>query len=103
MEIAVKDCKGGKTIELSGEVDLYSSPELRKKIMGFVNKKEKEILVDFSGVSYIDSSGIATLVEALKGMMVYEGRLILIGLKEDIMEIFTFARLDKVFNITKQR
>jgi anti-sigma B factor antagonist len=44
------------------------------------------LLVDLNGVSYIDSSGIATFVEGLKRMMVYGGRLKLIGLLEGVKE-----------------
>jgi len=100
MEVVIQDSGEVKTISITGEIDLYSSPDLKKKIMGLVKKKEKEILVDFANVSYIDSSGIATLVEALKGMMGYGGVLTFINLNNDIKEVFSFARLDKIFNIT---
>ena len=78
---------------------MYSSPELRKELMLFVHKKVTPLFVDFRGVSYIDSSGIATFVEGLKGMMSYGGKLKFVGIPERIMEIFCFAKLDKVFEI----
>jgi anti-sigma B factor antagonist len=99
MEIEVKDYQGMKVIALSGEVDMYSSPALREEMMGLINKRVTPLLVDFKRVSYIDSSGIATFVEGLKRMMSYGGRLKMIGLLEEVREIFSFSKLDKVFEI----
>jgi anti-sigma B factor antagonist len=99
VKIQIADHKGIKVIELSGDVDMYSSPDLRKEIMSFVQKKITPLCVDFRGVSYIDSSGIATFVEGLKGMMAYGGKLKFIAIPERIMEIFCFAKLDRVFEI----
>jgi anti-sigma B factor antagonist len=68
-------------------------------MMGLINKRVTPLLVDLNGVSYIDSSGIATFVEGLKRMMAYGGRLKLIGLLEGVKEIFNFSKLDRVFEI----
>jgi anti-sigma B factor antagonist len=99
MKIEISDSKGIKVIALSGDIDMYSSPDLRKELLQLVHKRVSPLLVDFRGVSYIDSSGIATFVEGLKNMMTYGGKLRLIGIPEKIMEIFCFAKLDRVFEI----
>jgi len=99
MKIEVKDYQGMKVMALSGEIDMYSSPALREEMMGLIHKRVTPLFVDFKGVSYIDSSGIATFVEGLKGMMSYGGRLKLIGLLEGVREIFGFSKLDRVFEI----
>jgi anti-sigma B factor antagonist len=99
MKIEIKDYQGIKVIALSGEIDMYTSPALREEMMGLINKRVTPLLVDLNGVSYIDSSGIATFVEGLKRMMSYGGRLKLIGLLEGVKEIFNFSKLDKVFEI----
>jgi anti-sigma B factor antagonist len=99
MKIEIAEHKGVKVFELSGEIDMHSSPALRRELMIFVQKKVPVLCVDFGGVSYIDSSGIATLVEGLKGMMSYGGRLKLLGIPQRVAEIFTFSKLDKVFDI----
>jgi anti-sigma B factor antagonist len=78
---------------------MYSSPALRKELIVLIEKKVPLLLVDFKGVSYIDSSGIATLVEGLKGMMSHGGKLKLLGIPERVIEIFNFSKLDKVFDI----
>ena len=99
MEIEIKDYQGMKVMALSGEIDMYSSPALREEMMGLIDKGVTPLLIDFKGVPYIDSSGIATFVEGLKRMMSYGGRLKLIGLLEGVKEIFSFSKLDKVFEI----
>jgi anti-sigma B factor antagonist len=99
MEIEVNDDHGVKVMALSGEIDMSSSPALREKMMGLIQQRVTLLIVDFRGVGYIDSSGIATFVEGLKGMMSYGGRLKLTELADGVRQIFTFSKLDKVFEI----
>lgn len=99
MEIDISDYKGIKVIAPVGDIDMYSSPKLRKELMNLVDEKVPLLFVDFKGVSYIDSSGIATFVEGLKGMMIYGGKLKFLDIPQKIIEIFTFSKLDKVFDI----
>lgn len=99
MKIDIVDYNGMKVISPSGEIDMHSSPELRKEIMTFVGQRMSPLVVDLKNVTYIDSSGIATFVEGLKGTMSYGGKLKLLGLAPQIMEIFCFSKLDKVFEI----
>jgi anti-sigma B factor antagonist len=99
MKVEVRDYQDMKVMALSGEIDMYSSPTLREEMMGLIDQRVTPLLIDFRGVSYIDSSGIATFVEGLKCMMSYGGRLKLIGLLEEVREIFSFSKLDKVFEI----
>jgi anti-sigma B factor antagonist len=99
MKIEITEHRGAKVFSLSGDIDLYSSPLLRKELISFVEKKGSLLLLDFRDVSYIDSSGIATLVEGLRGMMSHGGKLKLLGIPEKIGEIFSFSKLDKVFDI----
>jgi anti-sigma B factor antagonist len=99
MNIGIASYKGSKVVQLSGDIDMYSSPELRTELMGLINKKVSPLYVDFKGVSYIDSSGIATFVEGLKSMKTYDGRLRLVCIPQGIMEIFRFSKLDRVFEI----
>lgn len=86
-------------VQIDGEVDLYSSPELRTKLMELTGAKEKAILVDLQNVKYMDSSGVATLVEALQQVGKYKGRLMLANLRDAVKDVFELSRLDKVFDI----
>jgi anti-sigma B factor antagonist len=99
MEIELTDYKGVKVITVKGDIDMYSSPALREELIVYSNMKVSVLLVDFNKVTYIDSSGIATFVEVLKHMKTYGGRLCLFGLPAGVKEIFSFSKLDKVFEI----
>ena len=89
------------TIEIEGEVDLYSSPELRKILLSLTGAETPVLIVDLCKVKYMDSSGVATLVEALQQVGKYGGRLKLANLRDAVAEVFELSRLDKVFDIYK--
>lgn len=85
--------------EISGEVDMYSSPFVRKKIMKAADQEIKLILVNLSHVSYMDSSGVATLIEGLQCSKKYGGKVVLAGLQESVQQVFELTKLDKIFTI----
>ncbi|MCX8027458.1 MAG: STAS domain-containing protein [Thermodesulfovibrionales bacterium] len=103
MKITTEDIPKGKLIMISGEIDMHTSPALRDVLMKLTKKKVTPIIVDLLEVSYMDSSAIATFVEALKNMMSYKGSLRLCNLSQRVSEIFTFAKLNKIFEIYKTR
>ncbi|MEL6822569.1 MAG: STAS domain-containing protein [Calditrichota bacterium] len=88
-----------KVIAVTGEVDLYSSPKLREALNGLTDTKEARIVVDMSGVSYMDSSGLATLVEALQKTGGYKGAFSLASVTPEVLSVFQLSRLDQVFDI----
>ncbi len=87
------------TIRLSGEIDLQHSPNLRQLLQRKVREKAPLVLLDFRGVNYIDSSGLATLVEYFKNSRRYDGRLAVAGLSERVRSIFDLVRLGEVFGV----
>jgi len=87
-------------LELSGELDYHSSPELREKLTELTGKQTRKILVNLGGVDYMDSSGIATFVEAFQKAKRYQGRLILAALTATVRGVFEIAKLDSIFEIT---
>lgn len=99
LEVSTRQVGDATIVGIIGDVDLYSSPEVRKVIMELIDKKTPHILVDLSRVSYMDSSGVATLVEGLQLIARYKGRLILFGLEDIVKSVFELSRLDKVFEI----
>ena len=99
LDVRTKDENQISIVEIEGEVDLYSSPELRKVLLNLTKIKTKSILVDLQKVKYMDSSGVATLVEALQQVGKYDGKLKLANLKDAVKDVFELSRLDKVFDI----
>lgn len=85
-------------IALSGEVDLYYSPLAREQILKHLERGQN-ILVDLSGVSYIDSSGVASLVEGYQLARNKRLGFGLVGVSGAAMQVLQLARLDKVFPI----
>jgi anti-sigma B factor antagonist len=86
-------------VDLSGELDMSSSPEVRRILVDLVNDKTPRILLNLQEMEYIDSSGLATFVECLQGVKRYGGALRIYGVNSQIIDVFKLARLDTVFEI----
>ncbi len=99
MKVSQKQKDDIEIFVLSGEVDFHSSPELRDKLQEVVQKQIKKVVINLKDVSYIDSSGLATFVEALQKIKRYGGKLILSELAAAVRSVFEIAKLDKVFSL----
>jgi anti-sigma B factor antagonist len=86
-------------IVVEGEIDMFSSPNLRDKLVPFFDKGAKGIIVDLSGVSFMDSSGIATLVEGLQWSKKNNKAFVLTGVGTNVMNALSLTKLDNVFTI----
>jgi anti-sigma B factor antagonist len=95
--MALRD--SSNVLPLEGEVDLHVSPKVAASIAALVEKKPSRLVVDLSRVTYIDSSGLAVLIEGMQNVEAYGGRFLLAGLQEVVRPIFEIARLDQVFII----
>ena len=89
----------GSLIRVVGEVDLYSSPELRKAILKAVKGAKGDVAIDLEGVTYIDSSGVATLVEGLRSAREHGTGFALVTPSPAVMQVLELARLDSVFEV----
>ncbi len=89
----------GYSIRVVGEVDLYSSPELRKAILKAVPSAEGGLAIDMAGVTYIDSSGVATLVEGLRSAREHGTGFVLVSPSPAVMQVLELARLDSIFEV----
>ncbi len=98
MKHEIREEKNAIVVALEGDVDLQSSPEARTILLECVGRK-KPVLVDLSGVGYIDSSGVASLVESLQTARKAGSNLILVAVSEGALRVLQLARLDKVFTI----
>lgn len=85
-------------LTLSGEIDMHSSPAVRKVILALV-KTNSPVAVDLSAVKYMDSSGVATLVEGLQNARKLGQDFILAAPTGSVLGVIRLARLDKVFRI----
>jgi anti-sigma B factor antagonist len=85
-------------IALKGEVDMQHSPQARKLILGSL-EQGLPLLVELSGVSYMDSSGVASLVEGLQLAKKRKLDFALAGVSQPVLNVLRLARLDRVFTI----
>lgn len=84
---------------IEGEIDINTSPAVKKSFDKLIGSKTPKIIVNLSKVTYVDSSGLATLVEILKNMRSYGGRLRLSDMSSKIKSLFEITKLEKLFDI----
>ena len=87
-------------IQVSGEVDMATSPSLRKAVLDCL-KKQKGVLVELASVSYIDSSGLASLIEGYQKARTQQLPFGLVKIPEVVQNVLELARLDRVFPLYK--
>ena len=98
MKHTVREEQDTAVVALEGDVDLEHSPEARKVLLECV-RQGRHVLVDMSGVAYIDSSGVASLVEAFQNARRAGTRFALAAVSTSALRVLELARLDKVFTI----
>ena len=100
MQIATRQAGESTIVDVVGDIDLYNSPEVRKVLLGLLKEKRvPRVVVNLKSVKYIDSSGVASLVEGLKVSRDLRSRFILFGLSPAAREVLELTRLIKVFEV----
>lgn len=100
MKINLRQRGSATILDVDGQITFESTPALREKILGALKEKDKSaVLVNLSQVAYMDSSGIATLVEGLKAAQAQKASFGLFGLTKNTRNVLELVRLDKVFKI----
>ena len=91
--------QGLHVLVLDGEIDLACSPELREVLHVQAKARRPALVLDFKGVSYVDSSGLATLIEYVRKAQPYGGRFALVNVSERVQTIFDLVRLTEFLSI----
>jgi anti-sigma B factor antagonist len=87
-------------LDLVGNIDLSTSPELRRALLHELkDTRTPRVILNLLQVKYIDSSGIASLVEGLKASRDVGSRFILFGLSQSAREVMQLSKLNKIFEI----
>jgi len=103
LDINIVENKDGALVYLSGRVDIESSPAFRNRLLALIEgRRAKRVSVDLFAITQIDSSGIATLIEALKIAHAYQTELTLQGLHDDLLRLFEFTGILSLFNGSRQ-
>ena len=90
-------------ISLAGEVDLYTAPEFKQQLLDVISQGGKNVIVDFSNTTFIDSTTLGVLVGGVKRLRTNDGQLSLVCSDRNITKIFEITGLDRVFTIYPSR
>ena len=99
MKIQTRQADQMDWVELEGDLDFHSSPDLRKELTKLVEKQAPKIMIDFKKVTYIDSSGLATFVELFQRVKRYNGKLVLFNMGASVRSVFEISKLDTIFKL----
>lgn len=98
-QMEARDDGDWSVLVVRGEVDVFTAPKLRERIIELIEKGRHDIVVDLAGVSFMDSTGLGILVGCLKRVKEREGSLALAGPQRPVMRVLTITGLSRVFPI----
>jgi len=100
VNISIRRVDKAAILDISGNIDMSNSPQVRKALLNEIREKgASRVVLNLGGVAYIDSSGVASLVEGLKASRDLGLRFILYGLSDSAREVLKISRLLKLFEI----
>jgi len=100
IKVNVREAQGDcYVVELGGEIDVYTAPKLREKLISLVEAGSYQLIVDMEGVDFLDSTGLGVLVGGLKRVRAHDGWIDLVCTQSRILRIFRITGLNKVFSI----
>ena len=95
----VRQVDSHAVVDVTGEIDVYTAPKLREKLIDLVSEGSYNVVVNLEGVEFLDSTGLGVLVGALKRVKAHDGSLALVCTQNKILKIFKITGLTKVFPI----
>jgi anti-sigma B factor antagonist len=99
LSLSSRTVAGHRVLEVGGEIDVYTAPQLRERLIALVEDGARQVVVDLNRVEFLDSTGLGVLVGALKRLRGVNGDLSLVCAQERLLKIFRITGLDRVFTI----
>jgi anti-sigma B factor antagonist len=99
LSLSTRSQREHTVLEVGGEIDVYTAPQLRERLIELVEGGQQHIVVDMEQVEFLDSTGLGVLVGGLKRVRAQDGSLRLVCGQERILKIFRITGLEKVFAI----
>jgi len=86
-------------LEVNGEVDIYTAPKLREKLVELIDAGNDRVVVDLEGVGFMDSTGLGSLVAGLKRIREKDGELAIVCTSGPVLKVLGITGLDRVFPV----
>lgn len=99
LSLSTRTVAGRKVLDVGGEIDVYTAPQLRERLIAIVQSGARQVVVDLGRVEFLDSTGLGVLVGALKRLNSVGGELALVCAQERLLKIFRITGLDRVFKL----
>src|SRR6185369_9593233 len=99
LSLAARTLPDHLVLEVGGEIDVYTAPKLRERLVEMVNSGHRHVVVDLNRVEFLDSTGLGVLVGAHRRLRAREGSLNLVCPHERLLKVFRITGLDNVFDI----
>ncbi|MGO8670627.1 MAG: STAS domain-containing protein [Capsulimonadaceae bacterium] len=99
IETNVRHVNGVPVLDVSGEIDIYTTPQFKESVTGAIDEGASTIVINMAGVEYMDSSGFGTLLSATKRLRPMHGSLRLYGCNDAITRMLQITRLNTIFGV----
>ncbi|HLR52230.1 MAG TPA: STAS domain-containing protein [Candidatus Avamphibacillus sp.] len=99
LNIEVEDNDNKKTMYLSGEIDIYTAPKLKKELLNLTKNNGVTVNVDMNNVNYMDSTGLGVFISAVKSTKENNSHLKLVNLHERVLRLFEITGLIEIMDI----
>ena len=99
LQLYFNEDKDAWVVEPEGEIDIYTSPSFKNKVLNSYMEKKTDIIIDGKELDYIDSTGLGALISILKAIEEDEHKIHLVNIKPNIKKLFDITELDKLFII----
>jgi anti-sigma B factor antagonist len=103
LDIQIDQSQDMCVVTLAGEVDVYTAPRLKEKLVSAIEGGCSNVVIDMESVGFIDSSGLGVLVSALRRARERDGSVRLVCTRDNILKILRITGLDKVFPIFSEK
>lgn len=90
-------------VSAQGDITLAESPDFHQSLLNLCNESPRHLIVDLTGVNYMDSSGVGTLVDVYRKVRSKKGKMTLVGLSDAVRSLFEITKLDTFFSIVNSR
>ncbi|MFH1798213.1 MAG: STAS domain-containing protein [Candidatus Omnitrophota bacterium] len=99
MRVSFEEKSGVAICRIEGEIDIDTSRDIKRSVDKVISRDKNKVIINLKDVNYVDSSGLATMVEILKSLRLVNGELKLTNLSQKVRGLFEITKLDKLFDI----